>query len=116
MPAKGAHLAGFALSPYGPVAGARAAFKHGRMRCLVTGATGYIGGRLVPELLSAGHAVRCVARSPGKLRDHPWAGRVEIVRGDVTDEESVRAAMEGVDVAYYLVHALGGGPGFEETD
>ncbi|MGW7596056.1 SDR family NAD(P)-dependent oxidoreductase, partial [Streptomyces rubiginosohelvolus] len=63
-------------------------------RCLVTGATGYIGGRLVPELLAAGHQVRCVARSPEKLRDHPWAGRVETVRGDVTDEESVRAAME----------------------
>ncbi|WP_051573447.1 SDR family oxidoreductase [Streptomyces sp. PRh5] len=85
-------------------------------RCLVTGATGYIGGRLVPELLAAGYQVRCVARSPGKLRDQPWAGRVETVRGDVTDEESVRAAMEGVDVAYYLVHALGTGPGFEETD
>ncbi|MEU4892338.1 SDR family oxidoreductase [Streptomyces sp. NPDC044780] len=85
-------------------------------RCLVTGATGYIGGRLVPELLAAGHQVRCVARSPEKLRDHPWAGRVETVRGDVTDEESLRAAMEGVDVAYYLVHALGTGPGFEETD
>ncbi|MET8180058.1 SDR family oxidoreductase [Streptomyces sp. NPDC005336] len=86
------------------------------MRCLVTGATGYIGGRLVPELLAAGHQVRCVARSPGKLRDYPWSGRVEIVRGDVTDEESLGAAMEGVDVAYYLVHALGTGPGFEETD
>ncbi|MCQ8195133.1 SDR family oxidoreductase [Streptomyces rugosispiralis] len=85
-------------------------------RCLVTGATGYIGGRLVPELLAAGHRVRCVARSPEKLRDQPWAGRVETVRGDVTDEESVRAAMEGVDVAYYLVHALGTGSGFEETD
>ncbi|MET8013092.1 SDR family oxidoreductase [Streptomyces sp. NPDC005271] len=86
------------------------------MRCLVTGASGYIGGRLVPELLAAGHQVRCVARSPGKLRDHPWAGRVEIVRGDVTDEESLGAAMEGVEVAYYLVHALGTGPDFEETD
>ncbi|WP_432252617.1 SDR family oxidoreductase [Streptomyces sp. HNM1019] len=85
-------------------------------RCLVTGATGYIGGRLVPELLAAGHQVRCVARSPEKLRDQPWAGRVETVRGDMTDEESVRAAMEGVDVAYYLVHALGTGSGFEETD
>ncbi|MBD3004286.1 SDR family oxidoreductase [Streptomyces sp. 5-10] len=83
---------------------------------MVTGATGYIGGRLVPELLAAGHQVRCVARSPGKLRDQPWAGRVETVRGDVTDEESVGAAMEGVDVAYYLVHALGTGSGFEETD
>ncbi|MFJ6591971.1 SDR family oxidoreductase [Streptomyces violaceusniger] len=85
-------------------------------RCLVTGATGYIGGRLVPELLAAGHQVRCVARSPEKLRDHPWAGRAETVRGDVTDEESIGAALEGMDVAYYLVHALGTGPGFEETD
>jgi uncharacterized protein YbjT (DUF2867 family) len=82
----------------------------------VTGATGYIGGRLVPELLAAGHSVRCLARSPGKLRDHPWAGRVEVVRGDVTDGDSVRAALEGMDVAYYLVHALGSGSGFEEAD
>ncbi|HEX5567951.1 MAG TPA: SDR family oxidoreductase [Streptomyces sp.] len=85
-------------------------------RCLVTGATGYIGGRLVPELLAAGHPVRCLARTPGKLRDHPWGGRTEIVAGDVTDAASVRAALEGVDVAYYLVHSLGGGPDFEETD
>jgi uncharacterized protein YbjT (DUF2867 family) len=85
-------------------------------RCLVTGATGYIGGRLVPELLRAGHEVRCLARSPGKLRDHPWAARAEAVGGDVTDAGSVADAMRGVDVAYYLVHALGTGPGFEETD
>ncbi|MET7637193.1 SDR family oxidoreductase [Streptomyces sp. NPDC005438] len=85
-------------------------------RCLVTGATGYLGGRLVPELLDAGYRVRCLARSPEKLRDHPWAGRVEVVRGDVTDGESVRDAMEGVDVAYYLVHALGSGRDFEATD
>ncbi|QIJ60966.1 SDR family oxidoreductase [Streptomyces sp. JB150] len=86
------------------------------LRCLVTGATGYIGGRLVPELLGAGHRVRCLARSPGKLRDHPWAGDVEIVRGDVTDDASVGAALRDVDVAYYLVHALGSGTDFEETD
>ncbi len=86
------------------------------LRCLVTGATGYIGGRLAPELLAAGHSVRCLARSPGKLRDHLWAGRVEVVRGDVTDRDSVRAALEGTDVAYYLVHALGSGSGFEEAD
>ncbi|WP_060904379.1 SDR family oxidoreductase [Streptomyces europaeiscabiei] len=84
--------------------------------CLVTGATGYIGGRLVPELLEAGLRVRCLARSPDRLRDHPWAGAVEVVRGDVTDAESVARAMRGVDVGYYLVHALGTGKGFEETD
>ncbi|WP_326695221.1 SDR family oxidoreductase [Streptomyces sp. NBC_01766] len=84
--------------------------------CLVTGATGYIGGRLAPALLDAGHRVRCLVRSPVKLRDHPWAGRAEVVRGDVTDPESVAAAMRDIDVAYYLVHALGTGSGFEETD
>ncbi|WP_190113292.1 SDR family oxidoreductase [Streptomyces cinnamoneus] len=84
--------------------------------CLVTGASGYIGGRLVPELLDAGHRVRCLARSPGTLRDHPWAHRAEVVRGDVTDAESVAAAMRGIHTAYYLVHALGTGAGFERTD
>ncbi|MER6776740.1 MULTISPECIES: SDR family oxidoreductase [unclassified Streptomyces] len=86
------------------------------LHCLVTGATGYIGGRLVPELLDAGHRVRCLARSPEKLRDHPWAGRTEIVRGDVTDAASVAEALRGIDVAYYLVHALAGGSGFEDRD
>ncbi|MCX4413738.1 SDR family oxidoreductase [[Kitasatospora] papulosa] len=87
-----------------------------RLNCLVTGASGYIGGRLVPELLEAGHTVRCLARSPEKLRDHPWAGEVESVAGDVTDAASVAASMRGIDVAYYLVHALGTGAGFEDTD
>ncbi|MFI6559600.1 SDR family oxidoreductase [Streptomyces sp. NPDC050534] len=86
------------------------------LHCLVTGATGYIGGRLVPELLAAGHRVRCLARSPGKLRDHPWSGQAEVVKGDVTDAGSVAGAMRGIDVAYYLVHALGTGDSFEETD
>ncbi|SHN00662.1 SDR family oxidoreductase [Actinacidiphila paucisporea] len=86
------------------------------LRCLVTGATGYIGGRLVPELLDAGHEVRCLARTPVKLRDHPWVGRTEVVAGDVTDEASVRDALRDIDVAYYLVHALGTGAGFERTD
>src|SRR3954471_20202208 len=84
--------------------------------CLVTGATGYIGGRLVPELLDAGHRVRVMSRSPERLRDHPWADRVEIVRADAGDADQVAAACTGVDVVYYLVHALGGGPEFEETD
>ncbi|WCD84928.1 3 beta-hydroxysteroid dehydrogenase/Delta 5--_4-isomerase [Streptomyces xanthophaeus] len=86
------------------------------LNCLVTGATGYIGGRLVPELLDAGHRVRCMARSPEKLRDHTWAGRAEVVRGDMTDTRSVADALRGIDVAYYLVHALNAGSGFEERD
>ncbi len=84
--------------------------------CLVTGATGYIGGRLVPELLGAGHRVRVMTRSPERLRDHPWAGQVEIVRADAGDAAAVARACQGVDVVYYLIHALGGGPRFEATD
>ncbi|MFJ8074419.1 SDR family oxidoreductase [Streptomyces sp. NPDC096176] len=86
------------------------------LTCLVTGATGYIGGRLVPELLKAGHRVRCLARTPEKLRDHPWAKDVEVAKGDVTDAASVAEALRGIDVAYYLVHALGTGSTFEATD
>ncbi|MFF3916312.1 SDR family oxidoreductase [Streptomyces sp. NPDC001852] len=89
---------------------------HEAPTCLVTGASGYIGGRLVPELLGAGYRVRCLARTPGKLRDHPWAGRAQVVQGDVLDAASVARAMDGVDVAYYLVHALGTGRDFEQTD
>ncbi|MEU0931755.1 MULTISPECIES: SDR family oxidoreductase [unclassified Embleya] len=84
--------------------------------CLVTGATGYLGGRLVPELLAAGYRVRCMARTPDKLRDHPWADRVEIVRADALDPAEVRRALDGVQIAYYLIHALGSGPRFADTD
>ncbi len=76
------------------------------MRCVVFGATGYIGGRLVPELLSAGHTVRVLARTPDKLTEVPWHDDVEIVEGDVTDAEIVAAALAGQDVLYYLVHSL----------
>ena len=76
------------------------------MLCLVTGASGYIGGRLVPRLLAEGHQVRCLVRTPDKLRDVPWRDQVEVVRGDLLDEDSVREACEGVDALYYLVHSL----------
>ncbi|WP_280420567.1 SDR family oxidoreductase [Nocardia carnea] len=76
------------------------------MRCVVFGATGYIGGRLVPELVRAGHQVRVVARTPAKLAEVPWRDRVEVVRGDVTTAEDVQAAVAGRQVVYYLVHSL----------
>ncbi|MET0492468.1 MAG: SDR family oxidoreductase [Actinoplanes sp.] len=77
------------------------------MRCLVTGATGYIGGRLAPRLLEAGHEVRCLSRSAARLRDVPWARDVEVVEGDLSAAATLPAAFEGVDVAYFLVHSLG---------
>lgn len=82
-------------------------------RCLVTGATGYIGGRLIPELLNAGFDVRILARHPERLRDRPWYARVEIAEGDAMDAAAVNAALSGVDVAYYLLHSLNTGEGFE---
>jgi uncharacterized protein YbjT (DUF2867 family) len=73
----------------------------------VTGATGYIGGRLVPRLLDRGLRVRALARNPDKLADVPWRDDVEVVRGDLGDEESLTAAFDGVDVVYHLVHSMG---------
>ncbi|WP_380167556.1 SDR family oxidoreductase [Jannaschia sp. R86511] len=83
---------------------------------LVTGATGYIGGRLVPELLDAGYRVRTLTRHPESLRGHAWSGRVEVVRGDALDPDVVGEALAGVDVAYYLIHSLGSGRRSERTD
>ena len=84
--------------------------------CLVTGASGYIGGRLVPELLAAGYPVRCMARDPAKLSDRPWSGDIEAAKADVMDAAAVRRALAGVGVAYYLIHSLGTGSSFEERD
>ncbi len=78
----------------------------GKPIILVTGATGYIGGRLVPRLLAAGHRVRCLARNPDRLAGRGWPG-VEMVRGDVSDPDSLQAALQGVSQAFYLVHAMG---------
>ncbi|MET8064840.1 NAD(P)H-binding protein, partial [Micromonospora sp. NPDC005313] len=61
------------------------------MRCLVTGATGYIGGRLAPRLLAEGHTVRCLARTAGRLRDVPWAADAEVVEGDLAHHRTARA-------------------------
>ena len=77
------------------------------LRCLVTGATGYIGGRLVPRLLDAGFTVRALARTPEKLANVPWRDRIEVARGDLGDPVSLEAAFDGVDVVYYLVHSMG---------
>ena len=83
---------------------------------LVTGATGYVGGRLVPRLLEAGYRVRCLVRDPLRLQGRPWLGQVEVVQGDVLASDSLSAAMRGVSVVYYLVHSMSGSAGFHQRD
>ena len=83
---------------------------------LVTGVTGYIGGRLVPELLAHGFRVRAVARHPEALRDRPWIDEVEVVQADASDPGQIAGALEGVDVAYYLIHAMSAGKNFSSKD
>jgi uncharacterized protein YbjT (DUF2867 family) len=85
------------------------------MRCLVTGASGYVGGRLVPRLLAAGYEVRCLTRSARRLRDEPWFAQVEVAEGDVHSGAGLDEALDGVEVAYYLIHSLGQ-PDFERID
>lgn len=89
--------------------------EHVRRTVLLTGATGYVGGRLLPALEARGLRVRCLARRPEYL-----AGRIgpgtEVVAGDIRDGHALAGALEGVDTAYYLVHAMGSGSDFEREE
>jgi uncharacterized protein YbjT (DUF2867 family) len=78
----------------------------------VAGATGYIGGRLVPLLLERGHRVRVLTRSRTKLRDVPWAADVEVVEGTLEDRAAAQRLADGCDTFYYLVHSMGGAADF----
>ena len=91
-----------------------------KMPVLVTGATGYVGGRLVPRLLSMGYRVRAMGRSLQKMSQRKWAcdPAVELVQGDVQNKKDLIEAARGCRAAYYLVHAMiaqkgrcRGGPG-----
>jgi len=86
------------------------------IRVAVLGATGYVGGRLVPELLGAGGDVRCIVRNPRRTGGFGWREQVEVLPGDVLDRDSLEAGFEGVDAVYYLVHAMGHSDRFAETD
>ena len=86
------------------------------MRVLVTGATGYVGGRLAPRLLDEGHQVRVMTRSAQRLRDVPWARRTEVVQADALDAATLPAALDGIEVAYYLIHSIDTGGAFSDTD
>jgi uncharacterized protein YbjT (DUF2867 family) len=86
------------------------------MQILVTGATGTIGSKLVPRLVDEGHQVNCIAREPRRLDHHNWQ-EVKIIKADVLNLESIRQALQGIDVAYYLIHSMAGGKrGFIQRD
>ncbi len=83
---------------------------------LVLGATGYIGGRLVPRLLAAGYRVRVLTRSRGRLAALPWADDVDIVTGDAGDPDAMETAMTGVHIVYFLVHSMTSGRDYGKLD
>lgn len=83
---------------------------------LITGVTGYIGGRLVPLLLEAGYRVRVMVRDPIRLQGRSWIAHVDVVQADVLQPDTLDAALAGIDVAYYLIHSMRGGEDFHERD
>ncbi len=83
---------------------------------LVTGVTGYIGGRLVPELLASGFRVRVFVRDRSRLQGRTWFNQVEVVQGDVLDPVSLVTAMPGVRAAYYLIHSMSDSVDFDQRD
>ncbi|MFM7107594.1 MAG: SDR family oxidoreductase [Planctomycetaceae bacterium] len=85
------------------------------MRILLTGATGYVGGVLLPELERRGHLVRCLVRRPAKLEGRTGP-RTEVLAGDATDPADLARACAGIDVAYWMVHSMESGVDFERAD
>ena len=83
---------------------------------LVTGATGYVGGRLVPKLLETGYRVRCLARDPSRLQGRAWLDKVVVTQGDALHPAELVKAMQGVSAAYYLIHGMQGGKVNAERD
>ncbi|RJP46401.1 MAG: NAD-dependent epimerase/dehydratase family protein, partial [Anaerolineaceae bacterium] len=85
-------------------------------RILVTGATGYVGGRLVPRLLEAGYRVRCLVRDPSRLEGFSWAKHVEVVTCDMSKPIRAAELMRDISAAYYLIHGQQGGKDDAEYD
>jgi uncharacterized protein YbjT (DUF2867 family) len=85
-------------------------------RVLVTGATGYVGGRLAPLLVDEGFQVRILVRSAAKVKNAAWIDRVDVIQGDALDDTSLDMALHGVDVAFYLLHSISTGAKFDDLE
>ncbi|MFP3855188.1 MAG: SDR family oxidoreductase [Anaerolineales bacterium] len=85
-------------------------------RLLVTGATGYIGGRLTPALVDEGYHVRAMTRDRSRLSGREWLDQVEVVEGDALEPESLSSALDDIDAAYYLIHSMSGSDEFQQRD
>ena len=85
-------------------------------KILVTGSTGYVGGRLVPKLLESGYQVRVLVRNPERLKNRAWYDKVDIYKGDVLKSDSLTNLFDGIDIAYYLIHSMSHSKNFDKTD
>lgn len=88
----------------------------GNRLVLVTGVTGYIGGRLVPQLLEAGYQVRVLVRDQNRLQGRSWLDQVEVIEGDVLKPDSLLTVMSGVSTAYYFIHSMSDSSDFDKRD
>lgn len=87
-----------------------------KKKILITGATGYVGGRLVRTFLAKNYQVRVFVRDSKKAQQQSWSNQVEVCVGDVNDYESTKVALEGIDVAYYLLHSINGTTKFDDIE
>ena len=85
-------------------------------RVLVTGASGYVGGRLVKELVDGGLTVRVMVRDPRKISSHSWFNRVEVAAASAESPDALDKALAGIDTAYYLIHSINTGENFDVTE
>ena len=87
-----------------------------KRKYIITGASGYVGGRLVPTLLADGHDVRVLVRDQIKVQDREWANDVEIVVGNATNSADLDRALSGIHTAFYLLHSINVGIDFTAVE